>query len=272
MKETPFFFPGDGVSLFGLLHEPAVPQADRSAFVFCHPFGEEKLWTHRAWVSFARALAGRGHPVLRFDLRGNGDSEGAFVDATLATSLRDTHTAIDTAKAMTGAATVSLLGLRLGAAVAALVADDRSDVRHVIQWAPVIDGSRFAQELLRINLATQLALYKEVREDRAALVARMKAGEPVNVDGYPMSLACYEELTALKLAAAPRRFGGPCLIVQIEKAEGAAPLAEIERLRACYGAATHVVVQEDPFWKEIDRFYEQAPNLSAATLTWLEAQ
>jgi exosortase A-associated hydrolase 2 len=270
MKETPFFFPGDAGALFGILHEPP-SYTDRPAFVFCHPFGEEKLWSHRACVSFARALAERGHAVLRFDLRGNGDSEGAFADATVTTSIRDTACAIDQAKARTGAAAVSLLGLRLGAAVAALTAETRTDVRHLIQWAPVVDGGRFAQELLRINLATQMALYKEVREDRAALVARMRTGETINVDGYPMSEVCYDALGALKLAAATRSFGGPCLVVQVDKVAGA-PQPELDRLRGCYEHATLVVVQEDPFWKEIDRFYYEAPNLAAATLAWLEQQ
>ena len=81
MKETPFFFEGDTGSLFGLLHEPDPATPAREAFVFCHPFGEEKLWTHRTYVSMARRLAERGHPVLRFDFLGNGDSDGAFADS-----------------------------------------------------------------------------------------------------------------------------------------------------------------------------------------------
>ena len=54
--ETPFFFPSGKHSLFGILHQPAAATC-LPAFVFCHPFGEEKLWTHRVFVSFARRLA-----------------------------------------------------------------------------------------------------------------------------------------------------------------------------------------------------------------------
>ena len=32
------------------------------------------------------------------------------------------------------------------------------------------------------------------------------------------------------------------------------------------------VIREDPFWKEIERFYDTAPNLFAATLDWLAAR
>ncbi|HEY8549115.1 MAG TPA: alpha/beta fold hydrolase [Vicinamibacterales bacterium] len=272
MKETPLFFPGDGVSLFGVFAEPARRIGGRPAFVFCHPFGEEKLWTHRACVSFARELVQLGYPVLRFDQRGNGDSDAEFSETSLATAVQDTMSAIETAKRLSGADAVSLLGLRLGGAVAALVADERDDVRHLILWAPIVDGHRFAQELLRVNLATQMALHKEIREDRTVLVARLKDGGTVNVDGYPLSSAFYAQLETLKLADAPRAFAGPCLVVQIERAADAPPAAELTRLQACYRHASHVIVQEEPFWKEIERFYETAPNLSRATLAWLERQ
>ena len=50
--------------------------------VFCHPFGEEKLWTHRVFVTFARRLAAAGHAVLRFDHRANGEQMGPRHEAS----------------------------------------------------------------------------------------------------------------------------------------------------------------------------------------------
>ena len=73
MSESPFFFPRGDARLFGVLHRPSGP-VSRSGFVLSHPFAEEKLWSHRVFVSFARALAGRGLAVLRFDYAGAGDS------------------------------------------------------------------------------------------------------------------------------------------------------------------------------------------------------
>jgi len=31
-----------------------------------------------------------------------------------------------------------------------------------------------------------------------------------------------------------------------------------------------VQAQEEPFWKEIERFYDTAPNLFTATLDWMD--
>jgi exosortase A-associated hydrolase 2 len=270
--ETPFFFEGAAGALFGLLHEPPPDgPATREAFVFCHPFAEEKLWTHRTCVTMARALALRGHPVLRFDCRGNGDSDGVFPDFSLAGALDDVARAVEIVRERTGRTAVSLLGLRLGGTIAALSAERIPDIARLVMWAPVVDGGRYMQEQLRVNLATQLAVYKEIRQDRNALVATLQAGATVNVDGYEMAWPLFEQLSAVKLAATPRAFAGPCLIVQMDRQDGARPLPELEQLRAAYPRATLALVREEPFWKEIDAFYERAPRLYESTLAWLEA-
>lgn len=267
MTETPFYFPNGGRSLFGILHQPAEP-GGRPPFVFCHPLAEEKLWAQRVFVSFARHLAARGHAVLRFDYMGNGDSEGDFRESSLSTALSDVRCAIDHVRRAAGGGPVSLLGLRLGATIASLAAEDAADVRHLVLWAPLVDGARYMQELLRINLTTQMAAYKEIRQDRDALVAAMEQGSLVNVDGYDLTHRMYSEVSAVKLAASAKRHTGPCLIVQIDRQTARTP-PELQQLAATYPGATLTAVQEEPFWKEILRFYDQAPNLFPATLEWL---
>ena len=159
MTETGLYFPeGDG-RLYGIVHEAAAGQPPRVPFVFCHPLGEEKLWSQRVFVTFARDLAARGHAVLRFDYRGNGDSSGAFEASSISTAREDLAAAIAWFRQRTGADTVGLLGLRLGATLASVTADARADVGPVILWAPIVDGDKYVQELLRINITTQMAVY-----------------------------------------------------------------------------------------------------------------
>ena len=268
IEEVPLFFPNGRYSLFGVLHKANGPTS-LPAFVFCHPFGEEKLWTHRVFVGYARLLAAAGHPVLRFDYMGNGDSGGGFSESSVATACADVHCAIEQVRGLTGARTVSLLGLRLGATIASLVADEASDLQHLVLWAPIVDGDRYMQELLRINVTTQMATFKEIRQERPALVEVMRQGNTVNVDGYEMSFPLYSEVAALKLAAAPHRHTGPCLVAQIDRQERPSP--ELQQLAACYSRATVAFAQEEPFWKEIARSYQQhAASLFAVTSDWLK--
>ena len=265
-EETPFFFSNGNHSLFGVLHHPAAATVG-PPFVFCHPLGEEKLWAHRVFVSYARRLAAAGYPVLRFDLSGNGDSEGSFSDLSMTVAHADLLSAVRRVRLMTGTAEVNLLGLRLGANVAMMAAEQLPDVRNVILWSPITDGDRYVQELLRINVMTQAATYKVVRQERPELVAELEQGRTVNVDGYEMGWPLYSTLAALKPAAQPHAFAGRCLIVQIDRQRRSAP--ELEQIAASYSAATLVFAQEDAFWKEIARFYQEAPNLFDLTSTWL---
>jgi uncharacterized protein len=267
--EVPLFFSSGNRALFGVLHRPAAGAVPKPAFVFCHPLVEEKLWTHRVFVSFARQLAASGHPVFRFDFTGNGDSEGNFSDLSMPMLADDLRNAILEARRLTGATDVSLLGLRLGANVAMMAAADAADVRQLILWSPITDGDRYMQELLRINVVTQIATYKAVRHERPELVAQMEQGQTVNVDGYEMGWPLYSSVASIKAGSEPQAFAGPCLIVQIDKQPGPAP--ELERLARSYPAATVTFAQEEAFWKEIARFYQAAPNLFDITTVWLAA-
>ncbi|MBL8135099.1 MAG: alpha/beta fold hydrolase [Acidobacteria bacterium] len=265
--ELPLFFGYGTNELFGVLHSPAA--ASRLAVVLCHPFGEEKLWAHRVYVSLARELARRGHPVLRFDYRGNGDSGGTFSGTSMTSNLDDIDTAIDLLKERTETDAVGLFGLRFGATEAALAAERRADVSTVVLWQPVVDGTRYMQELLRINLSTQLAVFGAVTKDREALVATMHEGRTVNVDGYDMALPFYTEACAVNLAAQPSTFGGRTLIVQLDRGATPTPARELVALRDRYPQAQLEIVQCEPFWKEIPTFYDAATSASAATFTWL---
>jgi exosortase A-associated hydrolase 2 len=266
--ETPFFFPSTGGgALFGVFHRPAAIDTTRPAFVFCHPLAEEKLWAHRVFVSYARHLAAAGYPVLRFDMTGNGDSEGEFSALSVERACADLRDAIAEVRRLTDGQPVSLLGLRLGATVASLVAETATEIRHLVLWSPVTDGERYVQDLLRSNVMTQMAVYKEVRQERHELVAVMEQGRTVNVDGYEMGWPLYSTIAAVKLGGSPRLFTGPCLIVQIDKQPR--PAADLQRLAATYDSAVVEFAQEEPFWKEIARFYQDAPNLFAVTDEWL---
>jgi uncharacterized protein len=269
MSETPLFFGGPGAELFGVLHQPETA-SDRPAFVFSHPFGEEKLWAHRVMVAFARELTARGHAVLRFDAGGTGDSDGAFAQSSIDTVCADLRAAIDELRRRTGCTRTALLGLRLGATAASLIAEETPDLHGLVLWAPIVDGARYMQDILRSNLTGQMASFKEIRQDRAALVRQMEAGGTVNVDGYEMALPMYAQCSAINLLAAPRQYAGPCLVVEIERTPTPKPGSEAERLAAQYARGTRAFVQDEPFWKEIARYYGRAPALMTTTLTWLE--
>jgi exosortase A-associated hydrolase 2 len=275
MTETPFFFPREGASLFGLLHSPA-GESPKLGFVMSHSFAEEKLWSHRVIVSFARSLARRGHPVLRFDYMGAGDSSGDTPDTSLDSHRADLVAAVqELSRRVPSLERIGVVGLRFGAAVAALVAEQGAPEKMrdgpLVLWDPVLDGDAYFQELLRSNLSTQLAVYGKVQETREALVERIRAGGTVNIDGYDLGKALFESAGRVDLLApTPKTHAGPVLVMQITANEKNKNRDDQEALARAYGKGTFARSIEQPFWREIKPFYGNAANLERDTLAWLE--
>jgi exosortase A-associated hydrolase 2 len=275
--EEPFIFKRGAVPLFGMLHRPA--GQPRFGLVTCHPFGEEKLWSHRAFVSMARALAADGVAVLRFDFTGAGDSGGASTDASLDVYLQDLAAAVaELERRVPGIPSIGLLGLRLGASVAALLAeraaadDSLASLRGapLVLWDPVVDGAAHFQELLRINLTTQVAAYGKVVETREALQERIRAGDAVNVDGYDIAKPLFESCALPRLLTAdPKRHAGPAFVLQIAANDKVPERADLAALSGAYPAGSFGRAHEQPFWREIKPFYGRAANLQRATQEWL---
>ncbi|MFM0024679.1 alpha/beta hydrolase [Paraburkholderia madseniana] len=140
---TPVTFDG----CFGWLHRPAGAQAEMGV-VLCNPFGYEALCTYHGWREFAEALAARGMPTLRFDYPGTGDSSGHEEDPQrLRAWLDSIKTAATWLRAETGVTRLSLCGLRLGATLAALAAEELGGVENLVLLMPVSSGKSYIREL-----------------------------------------------------------------------------------------------------------------------------
>jgi pimeloyl-ACP methyl ester carboxylesterase len=143
----PIYFESGGAQLFGMYHAAAGTRARRAGVLICAPFGHEYIRAHRALRQLAVALSDRGHHVLRFDYFGCGDSDGDASNADVGRWMGDISAAIDELKATAAVNRVCLVGVRLGATMAAQVATVRPDVDAVFLWDPVEDGGEFLRGL-----------------------------------------------------------------------------------------------------------------------------
>lgn len=266
MTENAYFLPLGDERVFAFLHRPEGPC--RGGAVLCAPLAEEKLWSHRVFVSFARELAAKGFAVLRFDYRGEGDSDRPFERSDCSTRVADTRAAIDELRRrVPGLDRVTLVGLRFGATIAAAAADGRDDVERLVLWDPVVEGADYMQAVLRSNLMAQMAIHHKVLESREQLIERLDRGETVNVEGYALASSLFREASALRLMDLIAAAGRPCLVVSIT-ARTAPPRPDLAALAAT-GQVELAGAVEEAFWKEIKQFYQRAADLTRVTFEWL---
>ena len=114
--------------LAGVLHLPQVGIASDWAVLIIVGGPQTRLGSHRQFVQLARQLASEGHAVMRFDVRGMGDSTGEPRPFDALSD--DVQAAIDALWARrAGLSGVVLWGLCDGASAAAIHAGERADPR-----------------------------------------------------------------------------------------------------------------------------------------------
>ena len=144
---VPLYFGPSERALFGWLHIP--PEATRGtlAVVVCPPLDHEYMNSHRAMRHLADQLAAAGMPALRFDYQGTGDSSGNNEDPHRVPAwLESIDEAVQALRVESGCAQIGLVGLRMGATLAA-IASRRVDVSCLVLWAPCVRGRTYLREL-----------------------------------------------------------------------------------------------------------------------------
>jgi len=254
-----------GEPLHGVLHLPAEPMG--RALVFCHPFAEEKKCAHRTMVDAARACAEAGWAALRFDLRGCGDSPGSFGRFDLDDWRADLAAALEVVAREAQADAVGLLGLRLGATLAAQVAEEHGDVACLALWEPVVDGRAYITQNLRRSMIKAMMTRHEGGEESEGAAAQAHAlGEgTVDFDGYQVPEALREQIAAADLLTQPRSYAGPTLVLNLTAREAVAE--PLQRLADAYARGTAVAVKQEPVWQRIG-IIDASPTITA-TIDWL---
>jgi hypothetical protein len=150
---TPVTFSNrDGLRLFGMLHQPAVPRRGAETVLILSPGVKMRVAPHRLYNKLAERFVALGHPVLRFDFHGLGDAEGDapeplladFYGATqLGRYVSDTVAAMDWMQHTYGTQCFIAAGLCGGALTGLLTAarDPRIVALFGISIPVILDGS-----------------------------------------------------------------------------------------------------------------------------------
>ncbi len=168
---SPIRFGPAGRELFGLFQLPNAAEALGQSVVICNPFGQEYVRSHRLIKVIADRLARTGFHVLRFDFFGTGDSAGDDGDGDLIQWESDIQSAHSEVLKLSGNASTSWLGFRLGASIAASASlRVKAPLRRLVLWDPVADGGSYLRELEASHVAGVefLAHWSQIRFEQTA--------------------------------------------------------------------------------------------------------
>ncbi|MEP7345318.1 MAG: alpha/beta fold hydrolase [Gemmatimonadaceae bacterium] len=198
---TARFFGRSGHSLFGVYHAPTGAITRSVGVVLCYPGPQEYRHCHFIYRTLAMALAADGFPVLRFDYFGTGDSGGETRDGTLAHWVEDIRDAVSELRDLAGVRRVSLVGIRLGAALAARACATKLPVTQLVLWDPVVSGSDYLAQLDDLQEHVLAATHYPEDNHRA----------PGELLGYVMTDAMRASLVELDMRSEP--WGSPQHVV-----------------------------------------------------------
>ena len=207
------YFGSPATSLYGVHHRPEGPAQGSLGVVLCPPAFHEAANSHRALRSLANRFARAGVHALRFDYRGTGDSAGTEECFRIGNAVEDVLAARDELQASRGLARVGLVGLRLGASVAALAAARCPELPLLVLWEPIVSGGPYLQELRRMQRAW-VDFEAHERPD-----ARRFATEHEAL-GYQLHPALEGDLEALELPPRDARLACRTLLVDEGGGEG----------------------------------------------------
>jgi exosortase A-associated hydrolase 2 len=209
---VPFYFGKEGRKLFGCFHQPPHETARRGAVLICQPIGHEYINSHRALRQLAVRLAEAGFSVLRFDYYGCGDSAGEFEQGSITRWLEDISTAVAELRVRAGVFQICVVGLRLGATLAALSGSWREVFESLVLWEPVIDGRGYLKELT--------SLHQEMLRFRPRSKRPRRSEASLEVLGFPLSRHLHAQLDELDLGRIEEKPAAKVLIVQNADVDG----------------------------------------------------
>jgi len=137
----------------GWVHTPANGRS-RGGVVICAPFGKEYLSAYPSLRVLAERLSSAGMTALRFDYAATGDSAGDSTDADQVEGwLSSIVDAADFLRRI-GCADVAVVGMRMGATLAATASSRLTPLAALVLWDPCASGKAYLREQKTLHRIT----------------------------------------------------------------------------------------------------------------------
>jgi exosortase A-associated hydrolase 2 len=185
ITQDAFFLSGARGERFCVWRAP-LPERPIGIVVHVPAFAEEMNKSRHVTAAAARALAERGFGVLTVDLIGCGDSPGDFADAEWDAWVDDVVASMNWARTR-GSGPIWLWALRAGALLASAALRRLDEPASLLLWQPVLSGRVHLTQFLRLGITGGVVGDGVERSGTKQLLARLGAGQPIEIAGYTLS-------------------------------------------------------------------------------------
>ncbi|MFH6783862.1 MULTISPECIES: alpha/beta fold hydrolase [Methylobacterium] len=168
------------------------PGVRRRGVLLCGTFGFEQWCAYRSWRELAGMISAAGCATLRFDYPGQGDSRDPAAGSEIPAALDAIRAGIAFLRERAGAEEIVVVGLRLGATLAALSGEE---IDRLVMLAPFPNGKAYRREM-----AMQSRLI-DVMPDRTPMP---QEPDSLMVGSFLLEAQALADLARLDLAAAQR--------------------------------------------------------------------
>jgi pimeloyl-ACP methyl ester carboxylesterase len=226
---------GDGPNAtFGFLHQPASDSTSTLAVLICPPFGWEDICSYRARRDWAAHLAAAGHPALRIDFPGSGDSAGSPRDPDrLSAWSGAVALAASRLREIPGCERVAAIGIGLGGLAICSALAANAPIDEIVLWAVPARGKTLVRELHAFS-RLEASGFDESQGDELSTLPEGYT----SVGGFVLSADTLAALQRLDLSAPEFRFGSATRALLLER-DGIAVDARLhDRIQAAGLAVT----------------------------------
>ncbi|MGA7704345.1 MAG: alpha/beta fold hydrolase [Solirubrobacteraceae bacterium] len=151
MSAHAFYLNTGSASAYALFDDTQA-RVDRVGVLLCPLYGNDDLCSYRARRHWAKRLAAAGHPTLRIDLPGTGDSGGGPYDSGLLNAWTDAlATAGGWLRVEADCARVVAIGVGLGGLLAYRALTDGAPIDDLVLWSVPARGRTWVRQLRALS-------------------------------------------------------------------------------------------------------------------------
>lgn len=253
-------------SVFGLFHEAAADSPEATAILICPPFGWDDICSYRSRRDWAEQLAAAGHPTLRIDLPGTGDSSGSSrEEGQLSAWTRAVVCSAQWLHDTTASDRVAVIGIGLGGLVICKAISEGAPIDEVVLWGVPARGHTFVRELHTFSRLEDTGLNEreEVEQSRVPEGSTWAGGFLLSAE----TTQALEKLDVSELAIPPERVSRALLLDR----DGISPDARLHEHLTQAGAEVTIAPGTGYGAMMAKPHLARSPNdVFTQVLTWVE--